>query len=76
MMSAVHGPTALNSIAKSITMPTREQLASPIQACDLPAAIDPIAPDVADEPRPLAAKSARGPSDRHPLMNGLPILAV
>jgi hypothetical protein len=50
MMSAIHGPTALNRIAKSIAMPTREQLASPIQLCDLPAAIHATAAHVAYEP--------------------------
>jgi hypothetical protein len=75
VVCSVQWSTALNRVAKSITMPTREQPPGAVELRDLPAAIHSVAAHVAYEPRPFAAKAARGPADWHGLMNGLPFLA-
>ena len=76
MMGAVHWSAALHRVAEAVAVPAGEEPASTIELGNLPAAIDPVGVNVADEPWPLAAEAAGRPTDRHALVNGLPILAA
>jgi hypothetical protein len=75
-MSAIHGSAALYRIAEAIAVSASEEPAGTVELCYLSAAIDAIGADVAHEPGAFAAKSARGPSDRHALLDLLPLTAV
>src|SRR5438067_1607781 len=76
MMRAIHWPAALHRVAEPIAVPAGEQLAGAVELCHLSPAMHAVAADIADEPGSLAAKSAEGPSDRHGLLDWLPLTAI
>jgi hypothetical protein len=73
MMSRVHRAAALDGVAKPVAVSAGEEPARAIKFCDLPAAVDPIGSNIADEPGALSAEPACRPSDRHTLLYRIPI---
>jgi hypothetical protein len=76
MMGAIHQSSALHRVAKAVAVAASKEVSSTVELRNPSAAINSVGADVADEPGPLTAHTARCPPDRHPLVNGLPILAV
>ena len=76
VMRASHWPVTLHRIAEAVAVAARKQLSGKVDLCNPSAAINPIGVNVADKPRTLSAEAAGSPSDRHPLLDGLPIVSA